>query len=113
MRQPALQARCPDHDRDHAVRLRRALDSAWPDFGAASLPLVGTAYLVTTLGHVCYVFGAAMGLKAVWLRSLSDDEIVPFMRTRIIPLVAAAALVMVACVLMSPLTSTMPAASLY
>jgi len=35
------------------------------------------------------------------------------MRTRIVPLVAAAALVMFACVMMSPLTSTMPAASLY
>lgn len=89
------------------------LDSAWPDLGAASLPVVGTAYLVTTFGHVCYLFGAAMGLKAVWLRLLSDDEIVGFMRARIFPLVAAAALVMLACVLMSPLTSTMPAASLY
>lgn len=89
------------------------LDSAWPTLGAASLPITGTAYLLTTLGHICYLAGAAMGLKTVWLRLLADDAIGPFMSTRILPLVLVAGLAMLTCVLMSPRTSGMRADSLY
>lgn len=93
--------------------LGAALDSPWPGVAAASYPLTGKYYLLMALGHICYLSGAAMGIKATYLRLVPDDAIGPFMRTRIAPLIAVAAILMAGCLVASPVTSTMPAAHLY
>lgn len=90
-----------------------ALDSPWPGVAAASAPLTGKFYLLNAFGHICYLLGAAMGIKATYKRLLPDDVLAPFMRTRVMSLVGAAAAVMLMCLTMSPLTSVMPADHLY
>lgn len=90
-----------------------ALDSPWPAIAAASFPLTGKYYLLNTIGHICFLAGTAAGAKAVCLRLLSDDELDRFMKTRVVPVVGIAAIVMLICVLASPMTATMPADFLY
>ena len=90
-----------------------ALDAPWPAIAAASFPLSGKFYLFNTVGQICFLAGNAWGVRAVCLRLLPDDELDRFMKTRIVPTVAIAATVMVACAIASPVTSTMPADYLY
>ena len=90
-----------------------ALDSPWPDMAAASYPWTGKYFLLNTLGQICYLMGAAMGTKTIFLRLLSDDAIGPFMRRRIYPGIAAVATVMLTCLVASPVSSAMSAAHLY
>lgn len=90
-----------------------ALDSPWPAMARASDPLTGKFYLLMVFGHICYLCGAAMGIRATYQRLLPDAEIGPFMMRRIAPLIATASVVMLACFLCSPITSTMPADHLY
>lgn len=90
-----------------------ALDSPWPEVARASHPLTGKYYLLMTVGHLCYLSGAALGIRAIYQRLLSDKEIRSFMNYRIASLIAVAAVVMLTCMLASPVTSSMPADHLY
>ncbi len=93
--------------------LGSVLDSPWPVASAASQPLTAKYYLLPVLGHICYLAGTAVGLKSFYVRLLPDAEIGRFMKTWIVPVVAAAAAVMLLCAIASPVTSSMTAASLY
>ena len=93
--------------------LASALDTPWSAVAAASYPVTGKYYLLNTVGHICFMIGNAAGARSVCIRLLPDEELDRFMRTRVIPLVAIAATVMVVCVIASPVTSTMTAAYLY
>lgn len=88
------------------------LDGPWPSVAAASFPVTGKYYVFTAFGHGFYLFGAALGLRAVCLRLMADSAIESLM-SRVRLVVMAAAALLVACVLASPTTSTMPAPSLF
>lgn len=90
-----------------------ALDSPWPGAATASYPLTGKYYLLMVFGHLCYLSGAAQGIRAIYQRLMDDEAITSFMRYGIAPAVAAAGMVMLICFLRSPVTSTMPADHLY
>lgn len=90
-----------------------ALDSPWPGVAAASFPLTGRYYLLMVMAHFCYLAGAAMGIRSVYLRLLPDGAIDGFMRAKMLTPIALASAVMVVCVLASPISTTMPADHLY
>lgn len=93
--------------------LAAVLDSPWPGVGAMSVALTGKHFLLSTLGHISYLLGSAIGLKSVYVRLLPDDAIGPFMRTRILPIVYTAAGAMLLAVIASPVTDTSSADHLY
>lgn len=90
-----------------------ALDSSWTSLAGVSFPLTGKYYLLAVIGHICYLAGTAAGLKSIYIRLLPDEHIDPFMKTRILPVVAIAAAVMLTCFAASPKTSTLTADYLY
>ena len=92
--------------------LGAALDSPWPGVAAASFPWTGKYYLLMGLGHICYLSGS-IGIKSIYLRFLPDGAAASFTRRFIVIPIAVAATVMAACLLASPITSTMPEANLY
>ncbi len=93
--------------------LGSTLESPWPQMAAASFALTGKYYLLPVLGNISYLAGTAIGLKSFYIRLMPDDEISPFMKTWIAPVVAVAAAAMLLCAIASPATSGMPAATLY
>jgi len=90
-----------------------ALDGPWPAIAAASFPLTGKYYLLNTAGHICFLAGTAAGAKAVCLRLLTDDDLDRLMKTRVLPIVGIATIIMLICILATPMTATMPADYLY
>lgn len=92
--------------------LGAALDSPWPGVAAASYPLTGKYYLPMGFGHICYLAGS-VGIKSIYQRLLPDDAIDRFTRRFITIPIAAAAAVMLICLVASPVTSTMSEANLY
>lgn len=92
--------------------LGAALDSPWPAVAAASFAWSGKYYLLTGLGHICYLCGS-VGIRSIYLRLLPDNAIDRFTRRFIMIPIAAAAAVMLACLIASPVTSTMPQPNLY
>lgn len=93
--------------------LGAVLDSPWPAISAASHPFTGKYFLLLTLGHISYLAGSAIGLKSVYVRLLPDEELGPFMHTRVYPLVYGAAAIMVVSMVASPVTNVMPVAHPY
>ncbi|MBU3749716.1 MAG: hypothetical protein FGM52_04570 [Mycobacterium sp.] len=90
-----------------------ALDSPWPGVATASYSLTGKYYLLMFVGQVCSLSGGAMGIRDLYQRLLPDNALEPFMRNWIAPMIGAASVVMLICLLSSPVTSTMPAQHLY
>lgn len=90
-----------------------ALDSPWPGVATASYSLTGKYYLLMVVGHLCYLSGAAQGIRAVYQRLMDDEAFRSFLRYQIAPTIAVAGTVMLICFLRSPITSTMPADHLY
>ena len=90
-----------------------ALDTPWGAVAAASYPLTGKYYLLNTVGHICFLAGTAAGAQSVCIRLLPDAELHRLMRTRILPLVAVAAAVMLVCVTAGPAADSMRAPYLY
>lgn len=90
-----------------------ALDSPWGWAAAASFPLTGKFYLINAFGNICYLLGATRGLKTVAVRLMADDALRRFMKIRIMGPVLVAIAVMLICVVRTPITSSMPAESLY
>lgn len=90
-----------------------ALDSPWAEVAAASFPVTGKFYVLNAFGHILFLAGAATGIRGIYLRLMSDDDLRRFMRRRIAPVVGLAAVAMLVCLAASPVTSTMPAAHLY
>jgi hypothetical protein len=93
--------------------LGAVLDSTWGLVAAVSFPLTGKFYLINAVGNVCYLLGATRGLKTVAVRLMSDDALKRFMKFRVMAPVLVASAFMLICVVRSPITSTMPAESLY
>lgn len=93
--------------------LGAALDSPWGSVAAASFPLTGKFYLLNAFGNICILLGATRGLKTVAVRLMAVDALRRFMKFRIVTPVLIASAIMLTCVVQSPITSTMPAASLY
>lgn len=90
-----------------------ALDSPWSQIAAASHPLTGEYYALTMVGHLCYITGAALGLRSIYRRLLSDDVFDHVMRKWLLPFVAGVVVIMVSSFSASAVTSTMPAVHLY
>lgn len=93
--------------------LGAALDSPWPGVAAASYSLTGKFYLLMALGHISYIVGAGIGIKASFIRLMPDEYIGPFMRARVVPVVVIASTIMLVCITRSPLTSVMSVDHLY
>lgn len=93
--------------------LGAALDSPWPAVSAASHALTGHYYAFMVLGHFCYMAGAAMGIKSVYMRLMPDDAIGPFLRRRIVLPILGAAAIMVISFAASPATSSLSVDHLY
>lgn len=88
-----------------------ALDSPWRAFSEVSM--AGRFYVLTLIGHICYLTAGALGNKFIYLRLLPDAAIGPFMRTRIVPMILVAATIMVVAFAVSPSTSVLTADQLY
>lgn len=93
--------------------LGAALDSPWRAFAAASFPLTGKYYVLTVIGHICYLGACVFGIKQIYLRLLSDEAIGPFMKKRMAPVISCAAIVMVVFFAASPATSSLTADYFY
>lgn len=93
--------------------LAAVLDSPWRTFSEVSFPLTGRYYVLTVVGHVCYLTACASGVKYIYPRLLPDAAIGPFVRRRLVPSVALAAAVMVIAFAASPLTASLTADHLY
>ena len=90
-----------------------ALDSPWPAVAAASAAVTGKYYLLNTFGHISFLTAAAVRNTGVYLRLMPGVRVWALMRTRVLPLVAVAAVIMLVCVVASPATSSMTAEHLY
>lgn len=90
-----------------------AVDVPSAVLASASYPLTGKYYLVTVIGHLCYLAGAGLGISAVYARLLPDELAARFVSTVVRPIVIGAAIVMLVAFAASPVTSKPPADHLY
>ena len=84
------------------------LTSPWPVAAGVPFPFTGTYFLLIVIGQFCFLAATGFGIKAVYLRLLSDEAMDPFMRRRIAPLIAVASVALVICFVASSLTLTRP-----
>ena len=84
------------------------LTAPWPVVAGVQFPFTGMYLVLIVIGQFCFLAAIAFGIKAVYLRLLSDDAMHPFMRRRIAPLVAIASVALVICFVGSSLTLTRP-----
>lgn len=90
-----------------------ALDAPWWETAEALYRTAGKAYILKLLADLCYVAGAGLTVRAIYLRLLPDDGIGPFSRKWIAPLVIGAGTTMVVCFMASGATSRLSAVHLY
>lgn len=88
-----------------------AVDSPWRVFSEVSF--AGRYYVLTVVGHICYLIAGALGNKFIYLRLLLDPAIGLFMRARIVPMVLIASTIMLVSFAASPSTSSVTADQLY
>ena len=84
------------------------LTSPWPVVAGVPFPFTGKYFVLIVIGQYCFLAATAFGIKAVYLRLLSDEAMGRFMRRRIAPLVAVASVALVICFVASSLTLTKP-----
>lgn len=84
------------------------LTAPWPVVADAHFPITGMYLALIVIGQFCFLAAIAFGIKAVYLRLLSDEAMHPFMRRRIAPLVAVAIVALAICFVGSSLTLTRP-----
>lgn len=95
------------------VGIGAVLDAPWAICATASVPVTGRYYGLMVLGHLCYLAAAVACIGSVYVRLLPDGECRPFMRTRIVPVAATAAVIMVVAFLTSSLPRTHSVPHLY
>jgi len=85
------------------------LTAPWPVVAGVHFPLTGKYLALIVIGQFCFLAAIGFGIKAVYMRLLSDEAMHPFMKRRIAPLVAVASVALVICFVGSwPLTVTGP-----
>lgn len=84
------------------------LTSPWPVVAGVPFPFTGKYLALVVIGQFCFLAATAFGIKAVYMRLLSDEAMDPFMRRRIAPLIAVASVALVFCFVASSLTLTTP-----
>jgi hypothetical protein len=84
------------------------LTAPWPVVAGVPVPFTGKYFVLIVIGQFCLLAAIVFGIKAVYLRLLSDEAMGPFMRRRIAPLIAVAAAALVICFVASSLTLTRP-----
>lgn len=95
------------------IGIGAALDAPWWGTAEALHSVVGKYYVLKLLADLCYVAGAGLTVKAIYLRLLSDDAITPFLRKRIAPLMIGTSAILVFCFTASAVTSGMSAVHPY
>lgn len=83
--------------------LGAALDSPLRVLGEASQSLTGRYYVLTVIGHICYLFAAASGVKYIYLRLLPEPDINLFVKVRAATPTLLAAAMMVVFFMSTPL----------
>jgi hypothetical protein len=89
------------------------LDSPWRQIAEASYPLTGSYHVLGVIGHLCYLAGAVLVVRAIYLRLLPDGEIDSFMSRRIKPLALGAAAMMLISFAVSEVSRSVPVDHLY
>ena len=89
------------------------LDSPWSQIAAASYPLTGKNFVLNLIGNLCYISGGAVGVRAIYLRLLPDDQFDQLMRKWLTPAIIGVGSIMVGSFWASRVTSTAPAVHLY
>jgi len=84
------------------------LTAPWPVVAGVHFPFTGMYLALIVIGQFCFLAAIGFGIKAVYMRLLSDEAMHPFMRRRIAPLVAVAGVALVICFVGSSLTLTRP-----
>ena len=84
------------------------LTAPWPVVAGVSFPFTGMYLALIVLGQFCFLAAITFGIKAVYLRLLTDEAMDPFIRKRIAPLVAVGSAALVICFVGSSLTLTRP-----
>lgn len=85
-----------------------ALTAPWPVVAGVEFPFTGMYFVLIVIGQFCFLAAIAFGIKAVYMRLLSDEAMHPFIKRRIAPLVAVASVALVTCFVGSSLTLTRP-----
>jgi len=80
------------------------LTSPWPVVAGVPFPFTGKYFVLIVVGQFCFLAATGFGIKAVYLRLLTDEAINLFMRRRIAPLIAIAGATLVICFAASSLT---------
>lgn len=91
--------------------LGAALDSPWRAFSEVSVG--GHHYVLTVIGHLCYLIAAGLGDTFIYLRLLPDPVVRGFVRRLIVPIIVVAGSVMVIAFAASPATASLSAPLLY
>ena len=86
------------------------LTAPWPVVAGVPFPFTGMYLALIVIGQFCFLAAIGFGMKAVYMRLLSDEAMHPFMRRRIAPLVAVASVALVICFVGSSLTLNRPVA---
>ena len=84
------------------------LTAPWPVVAGVQFPFAGMYLALIVIGQFCFLAAIGFGIKAVYMRLLSDEAMHPFMRRRIAPLVAVASVALVICFVGSSLTLNRP-----
>ena len=84
------------------------LTAPWPVVAGIPFPFTGTYLALIVIGQFCFLAAIGFGIKAVYMRLLSDEAMHPFMRRRIAPLVAIATVALAICFVGSSLTLNTP-----
>ena len=84
------------------------LTSPWPVVAGVPFPFTGKYFVLIVVGQFCFLAATGFGIKAVYMRLLSDEATDAFMRRRIAPLIVVASVALVICFIASSLTMTRP-----
>ena len=84
------------------------LTAPWPVVAGVQFPFTGMYLALIVIGQFCFLAAISFGIKAVYMRLLSDQAMHPFIRRRIAPLVAVGSVALVICFVGSSLTVTGP-----
>lgn len=84
------------------------LTAPWPVVAGVAFPFAGKNLALIVVGQFCFLAATGFGIKAVYLRLLSDEAIDPFMRRRIAPLIAVAGVALIMCFVGSSLSLPRP-----
>lgn len=84
------------------------LTSPWPVVAGVPFPFTGKYFVLIVIGQFCFLSATGFGIKAVYMRLLSDEAMGAFLSRRIAPLIAVASVALTICFIASSLTMTGP-----